>query len=181
MAIVGVINSKGHRLEICEQSWKGVALLLKSIPLFLLAFSLAVGQSTHQRHRAGSIRRQVQSTARGKSSRDLVRLTERLRRQSAAVVLTNEKVSQPFFSVSGRIVKIHGEAVQVFEYRRPSMADADAKKVSADGSSIGTSKPSWVAPPHFFKSGKFLVLYVGGTQTVLNVLQGALGSQFAGA
>ena len=168
-------------MEICEQFWRGVALLLKSIPLFLFVVSLAMGQSTHQRHRVGSSRRHVQSAARRKSSRDLVRLTEKLRRQGAAVVLTNEKVSQPFFSVSGRIVEINGEGVQVYEYPRPSAADADAKKVSADGSSIGTSKPSWMAPPHFFKRGKFLVLYVGGNQTVLNVLRGALGSQFAGA
>lgn len=95
-------------------------------------------------------------------------------------MLTKEKVSQPFSSVSGRIVKINREGVQVFEYPWPSAVDADAKQVSADGTTIGTSKPSWMAPPHFFKSGKFLVLYVGGNQTVLNVLRGALGGQFAG-
>jgi hypothetical protein len=156
-------------------------LLLKSILLLLFAVSLAVGQSPTQRRRTGSIRRHVQPTAKGRSSGDLVRLTAKLRRQGAAVVLTNERVSQPFFSATGRIVKINGEGVQVFQYPRPSTADADAKKVSADGSSIGTNKPSWMAPPHFFKSGKFLVLYVGGNQTVLKVLQGVLGSQFAGA
>jgi len=153
---------------------------LKSIFLLLFTVSLTVAQPAHHLQHAVLGQRRVHSAAIGKSSRDLVRLTEGLRRQGAAVVLTKEKVSQPFFSASGRIVKVNGEGVQVFEYPRLSAADADAKKVSADGSSIGTSKPSWMAPPHFFKSGKFLVLYVGGNQTVLNVLRGALGDQFAG-
>ena len=139
-----------------------------------------MAQPAHGRHHTVLSQHLVHSAATGKSSRDLVRLTQKLRRQGASVVLTKEKVSQPFFSVSGRIVKINGEGVQVFEYPGPSAVDADAKQVGADGTTIGTSKPSWMAPPHFFKSGRFLVLYVGGNQTVLNVLRGALGGQFAG-
>ena len=156
-------------------------MLLKATLLLMFVVTLAVGQSTYQRHRAGSSRRHIQSAARSKASRDLTQLITKLSHGGASVVLTKERVPQPFFAVSARIVKINDEAVQVFEYPRPSAVDADAKKVSADGNSIGTSKPNWMAPPHFFKSGKFLVLYVGGNQTVLNVLRAALSSQFAGA
>lgn len=77
-------------------------------------------------------------------------------------------------------MKINGEAVQVFQYRSPSAANADAKRVSADGSTIGTSKPMWMAIPHFFKSGKLIVLYVGGNETILDPLLTSLGAQFAG-
>ena len=77
-------------------------------------------------------------------------------------------------------MKISGEALQVFEYARASAADADASRVSGDGTTIGTSKPTWMATPHFFKSGKLIVLYVGGNQTVVDLLRTALGNQFAG-
>lgn len=156
-------------------------MFLKATLLLLIVVSLGVGHSARERHRPAGTSRHVHSAARSKASHDLTQLITKLRHGGARVALTKEKISQPFFAVSGRIIKINGEAVQVFHYPRPSAADADAKKVSADGSSIGTSKPSWMAPPHFFRSGKFLVLYIGGNETVLNVLQGALGSQFAGA
>ena len=77
-------------------------------------------------------------------------------------------------------MKINGEAVQIFEYSTPSAANADAKLVSADGTTIGISKPTWMAPPYFFKSGKLIVLYVGGNQTIVELLRTALGNQFAG-
>ena len=155
-------------------------MLLKASFLLLFVASLAIGQSTYQRHRTGPWRH-FHSAPRSKTSRDLARLIAKLRHGGATVVLSNERVSQPFFAVRGRIVKINAEAVQVFEYPRTPAVDVDARKISTDGRTIGTSKPSWMAPPHFFKSGKFLVLYIGGNQTILNVLQGALGSQFAGA
>ncbi|MGI9067074.1 MAG: hypothetical protein ACR2HX_11820 [Pyrinomonadaceae bacterium] len=52
--------------------------------------------------------------------------------------------------------------------------------MSSDGTTIGTSKPTWMATPHFFKTGKLIVLYVGGNQTILELLRTALGGQFAG-
>jgi hypothetical protein len=39
---------------------------------------------------------------------------------------------------------------------------------------------SWMATPHFYKTGRILVLYVGDDQKVIDVLTGALGPQFAG-
>jgi hypothetical protein len=37
-----------------------------------------------------------------------------------------------------------------------------------------------MAPPHFFRSGKLIVLYVGANESILKVLQASLGAQFAG-
>ena len=39
---------------------------------------------------------------------------------------------------------------------------------------------SWVAAPHFYQTGKLIVLYVGDDTAVHNVLENVLGSQFAG-
>ena len=155
-------------------------MILKLMVLLLVTAPLSFEQSARHRHRSQARPIRPHSSSK-RTSTDIVRLTEKLRGQGATVAITKEKISQPFFSVPGRIVKVNGEALQVFEYATPSAADADASRVSTDGTTIGTSKPSWMAPPHFFKSEKFLVLYVGGNQTVLNVLRGALGSQFAGA
>ena len=90
------------------------------------------------------------------------------------------KVEQPFFSVKGHIITIGDQNVQVFEYRTIKAAELDARKVSGTGSSAGTSMPMWIAPPHFFKTGRLIVLYVGEKPSVLQALEEALGPQFAG-
>lgn len=91
-----------------------------------------------------------------------------------------DSVEQVFFSVKGRILKVNGMDVQVFEYESAEAMEADAVQVSADGGSVGTSMVSWMATPHFFKSGRVLVLYVGDDATVLEALKSELGEQFAG-
>ena len=126
--------------------------------IFLLFFTaaLAFGQSAPHRHRNKPQPAHPASSSRAKSS-DLVRLTEKLRSLGGTITVTKEKVSQPFFAPAGRVININGETLQVFEYATTSAANADASKVSADGMTIGTSKPSWMATPHFFKSGKLIV------------------------
>ncbi|MFC1938899.1 hypothetical protein ACFLWM_01940 [Chloroflexota bacterium] len=89
-------------------------------------------------------------------------------------------IVQDFFSVTGQVFEVNGEDVQVFEYIDQSIAEAEAALVSPDGSSIGTSLPFWVGPPHFYKSGRIIVLYVGENKAVIDLLQEVLGSQFAG-
>ncbi len=52
--------------------------------------------------------------------------------------------------------------------------------MSAGGSSIGTTMVTWVAAPHFYKSGRLIVLCVGDDAGVIAALEAALGAQFAG-
>jgi hypothetical protein len=101
-------------------------------------------------------------------------------RQSAAVVETSETVDQAFFRVSGRLIRVEGEDVQVFEYRDGATAQADAQQVSADGGQIGTMSILWVAPPHFHRRDRVIALYVGSNERVLAALRTAVGPQFAG-
>ncbi len=153
--------------------------MLKLIVLLVFTASVTFGQSTRHRHRQEARPAHPHSSAKTKPS-ELIRLAEKLRAGGAIVSVTKEKVSQPFFSVAGRVTNINGESVQVFEYATNSAAEADARRVSADGTTIGTSKPTWMAPPHFFRSGKLIVLYVGANQTIVNLLRATVANQFAG-
>ena len=75
---------------------------------------------------------------------------------------------------------MNGEDVQAFEFAGEVEADAIAETVSADGGSVGTSMISWIAPPHSYKAGRLIVVYVGSEGGVINILQEIMGPQFAG-
>ncbi|MCK6584760.1 MAG: hypothetical protein HUU11_03165 [Anaerolineales bacterium] len=115
----------------------------------------------------------------GGAVEDQVSLMDALR-AAGADVEPGDPVEQAFFSVTGQIVKVDGADVQVFEYESAEAMEADAAQVSPDGGSIGTSMVMWVEAPHFFKSGRVLVLYVGEDAAILDLLKNALGEQFAG-
>ncbi|HEY3305775.1 MAG TPA: hypothetical protein VGL70_19790 [Candidatus Binatia bacterium] len=106
-------------------------------------------------------------------------LVERLRAAGAAVEPAGG-VDQPFFSGAGKAIRIGGEDVQVFQYPTAAAAEAEARRVSRDGSAIGTAKPHWIGTPHFYRQGRLLVLYLGEEKKVLQVLEAVLGRQFAG-
>ncbi len=110
---------------------------------------------------------------------DYESLIEALRAEDATVEEAGS-VSQPFFSVEGQVISVNGQDVQVFEYQDADAAQAEAELVSPDGSSVGTSMVTWIEAPHFYRSGKLIVLYVGGSESVLSVLEAVLGPQFAG-
>lgn len=150
------------------------------ILLSLFNAFLFLGQSTLHRQRVNAVKRHSSTAATPRSAPEYLQLVNRLRSKGANVKLTAERVRQPFFSVPGRIININDEGVQVFKFANTSAAEAQAKRVAPDGMTIGTSKPSWMAPPHFFRSGKLIVLYVGANESILKVLQASLGSQFAG-
>ncbi len=78
------------------------------------------------------------------------------------------------------MIKVRGEDVQVFQYSNAAAADAEASLVSPNGMGVGTTKLHWIGPPHFYKKGKLLVLYIGDDDKVLKALDAVLGRQFAG-
>jgi hypothetical protein len=115
----------------------------------------------------------------GRTAKDLDTLVEALKAQGLNVERADD-VSQPFFSIEGRALTVNGENVQVFRYPTTEAAGREAGQVSPDGSSVGTSMMSWMAPPHFYRKDNVIVLYVGGNGEVLRALQSVLGAQFAG-
>jgi hypothetical protein len=95
-------------------------------------------------------------------------------------------VEQPFLKPgSGTVLRLGGgnlaqpADVQVFEYQSAERAAADAAQIGPDGNPP-TMMIDWIAPPHFFRAGRVIVLYIGEDQSVVDLLTALLGSPFAG-
>jgi len=58
--------------------------------------------------------------------------------------------------------------------------EQEAAQVASHGSSVGTSMITWMDSPHFYKSGRVIVIYIGSDEKTLNLLQAVIGPQFAG-
>ena len=99
---------------------------------------------------------------------------------SGATVETGDAVTQEFFGPEGAIIKVNGADVQVFEYESPEAMENEAAQVAPDGGSIGTSMVMWMDVPHFYKTGRLIVLYVGSDDAIPGLLEQVLGPQFAG-
>ena len=157
-------------LMIMASSWIYLTLgvIIALIALGVVAINTALEQAN-----------MTDVTSHGGPVTDYVSLIDNLR-ATGANVEPSGKISQPFFFVEGQVISINGVEVQVFEYADIAVADAEANLVSHDGSSIGTSMVNWVATPHFYKTGKLIVLYVGDNMTVISTLETVLGPQFAG-
>jgi hypothetical protein len=110
---------------------------------------------------------------------DRASLINKLRATGASVEVVGE-VDQPFLSVTGTMIKLQGEDVQVFQYSSAAEMEAQAALISRDGTAVGTRKIHWIGSPHFFKQGRVLVLYVGQDPKVEKALEAVLGRQFAG-
>lgn len=110
---------------------------------------------------------------------DFARLIDSLHAAGISA-LPAEEVEQPFFSIPGRMIKVSGEDVQVFQFADAAAVAELAALVSPDGSAVGTSKIHWIGSPHFFRKGSLLVLYVGDDEKVKIALEAVLGLQFAG-
>ena len=111
-------------------------------------------------------------------------------RSSGVVVEEKGEASWSFFyDVKGRRVTVDEISIVVYEYDSAGAMEADARCVSPDGFGIkkdwanGTGSAQqvgWIAPPHFHKAGRIIVFYCGDDASMINLLQDALGKQFAG-
>jgi len=87
-----------------------------------------------------------------------------------------------------------GSFVQFYRFRDAAQAAEAAAAVSPSGSSVpadgGIAQVSWAGPPHFFRQGRLIALFVEGDGVqpgqprgprVLGVLREVMDRQFAGA
>lgn len=118
-------------------------------------------------------------TSHGGPAADYVSLIDNLRAAGATVEPAGD-VEQPFFAVPGRLIRVNGGDVQVFEYADMAADDADLARIGPDGSIIGTVSILWVAPPHLYRAERLIVLYVGSDPAVTGALEAVLGPQIAG-
>ena len=110
---------------------------------------------------------------------DYASLAEALKAAGASVE-ASDPVSQEFLGPEGQVLKVNGQDIQVFEYLDEAAAERDAQTISPDGSSTTTTMITWIDIPHFYRSGKLMVLYVGSDAGITQLLDGLLGTQFAG-
>jgi len=102
---------------------------------------------------------------------------------------SSAEASKPLLSGAGHLLMVNGERVEVYDYATTFLAAADAARISPDGSTFSagfgplggsTASVDWIAPPHFYASGRLIVQYIGTHRDVLAVLTQALGRQIAG-
>lgn len=146
----------------------------------ILAVTFGFGQKSATGSRSRSVTRPLRSRISKVRSNELTKLVERLRAKGAAVKYESERVSQPFFTVKARILLVEDQAIQVFQYANDATVEAEAQRVDPTGMTVGSSKISWMAPPHFYRRDKLIVLYVGNDSQVKSLLESVLGPQFAG-
>lgn len=99
---------------------------------------------------------------------------------AGATVDSGEPVTQPFFTPEGQTLKVNGADLQVFEYGSAEEMEKEAEQVAPDGGSVGTSMMMWMDVPHFYKTGRIIVLYLGNDNAILDLLNTVIGAQFAG-
>jgi hypothetical protein len=118
-------------------------------------------------------------------------LVQKLREAGATVEFISDiSRPEPIFPATGKSININGEPAQVYEFQDEATAQTEARKVWPDGSTIGPQPPAgkpgiivsfnWIAPPHWYQSGKLIVVYLGENQAIMELLESLLGTQFAG-
>lgn len=86
-------------------------------------------------------------------------------------------VNQPFTAIEGKTLAVNGDEMQVFEFADQQTAKA---QISDFKDFFDTSMIMWIAPPHFFQTGRIIILYLGGNAEIIQALEAAAGAQFAG-
>lgn len=84
-------------------------------------------------------------------------------------------VDQEFFGPTGQLIKVNGNDVQVFDYSDETTQKWDSDKISADGSTIGTSMITWVDQPNFWVKDRLIDLFVGKDPEMIGLLDNILG------
>jgi hypothetical protein len=95
----------------------------------------------------------------------------RVLRTAGATVELGDEVTQDFLSVSGQIIRINGEEVQIFIYNSAELLETQASQIPDDGNAENE--------PHFYKLGNMLVRYVGRDPGVRDLLEDVLGARAA--
>jgi|GEM_PF-6358911 len=108
-------------------------------------------------------------------------------RQSAAgatIEPAGDASAYPLVTPLGRMFRLNGERVEVFEYSSVLEAQADAAQISSDGTSrddFGLSViTDSVSAPSWYQAGHLIVLYVGIYSMIATWLERQLGAPFAG-
>ena len=96
----------------------------------------------------------------------------------AAEILS--EAAYPWIRVPAVRISIGEERVAAFEYPTTEEVEAALRHTSADGHEFASAQVSWVSDPHIYRSDRLIVLYVGTSRPLLDLLRRVLGPQVAG-
>jgi hypothetical protein len=99
---------------------------------------------------------------------------------AGAVVEIGDPIIQTFFDPEGRVIKVNGQDVQVFEYESNEAMEAEAAQVKQNGGTIKNEMIMWTDVPHFYKTGRIIALYLGVDESLTSLFEKVMGRQFAG-
>lgn len=78
-----------------------------------------------------------------------------------------------------------GDELHVLPFASEARAESAARKVDSGGYSVSedgrATQIEWIAPPHWFRAGRQVVIYLGTSARMLEALRAVAGPQFAGA
>ena len=88
--------------------------------------------------------------------------------------------------VPSTVYKVPGGVLHVFAFPDAQAAKEGAARVQPDGymirNTMGINQSvDWAAPPHWYREGKEVAVYLGTSSEVRDALEQAAGPQFAGA
>ena len=96
-------------------------------------------------------------------------------RAAGATVEEAGVIEQPFFPVTGKLLRVNGADVQAFEFADEATRRAISDAVSTDGNPTGTATPVWVNQFNIWAKGQLIVLYAGGDQAIIDLISGVMG------
>ncbi len=119
---------------------------------------------------------------------DTASVVRSLREAGATVTEQTPSDGSGFLHGSAHHLLVNGQDVWVYEYAAPALAEIDASGISADGSTHRTGigpfgsvvTVDYVAPPHYYKTGRVIAFYVGRDAEALRLLRQVFGPPFAG-
>ncbi len=123
--------------------------------------------------------------------KDHVSFVDALRAKGLTVDIVGS-VEQPFLQVDGTTLHVSGGGLkepaelQSFNYDDRDLGTDGLKAAAEDANQIElngnprTVRINWIAPPHFFRKERVLVIYLGSDANTLALLTELLGPQFAG-
>ncbi len=112
--------------------------------------------------------------------RDALTFLTNLRMLDEEQLKIRGSVTQEGLTTSGRRILFRGETLQMFEYRDDAAARADVARFAKDAGTVDGKVLTWTSSPHLFHKGRITVVYEGGSESTLQMLELLMGKQAAG-
>ncbi len=131
------------------------------------------------------------TASQGGPVKDQASFVDALRRKGLKVDVTGS-VEQPFLQTEGTTLTVSGgnlkepAELQSFNYDDKDLGTNGLNAAAEDASQIDpngnprTARINWIAPPHFFRKERVIVIYLGRDTNALALLTELLGPAFAG-